>query len=110
MLITVMKSKLSYAKVTQTDLYYVGSITIDETLMEKANQIENERVQIVNLNNGTRLETYVIKGKRDSNIIGINGPASRLAAVGDEIFIISYAQINPEKEHLTPITIDLRNI
>ena len=72
MLITVMKSKISYAKITQTDLYYVGSITIDEDIMDAAELIENERVQVVNLNNGERLETYVIKGDRGSKTIGLN--------------------------------------
>ena len=109
MLITVMKSKISYAKITQTDLYYVGSITIDEDIMDQANLIENERVQVVNLNNGDRLETYVIKGTRGSNVIGLNGPAARRGAIGDQLFIISYAQIDPKTDSLTPQILDLRD-
>ncbi|MBT5856144.1 aspartate 1-decarboxylase [bacterium] len=108
MLITVMKSKISYAKITQTELYYVGSITIDEDVMDASNIIENERVQVVNLNNGARLETYVIKGKRGSKVIGLNGPAARLGAVSDDLFIISYAQIDPKTESLDPIVVDMR--
>jgi len=76
MLITVLKSKISYAKVTQKELFYVGSITLDESIMEKAGILENEKLQIVNLNNGERLETYAIKGERGSGIVGINGPAA----------------------------------
>jgi len=108
MLITVLKSKISYATVTQKELFYVGSITLDEGVMERANIRENEKIQIVNLNNGERLETYAIKGERGSGIVGLNGPAARKAEVGDVIFIISYAQIDPEKESLTPILLDLR--
>ncbi len=107
MLITMMKSKIAYATITQTDLFYVGSITIDEDIMEQAGIRENEQVQVVNLNNGERLETYVIKGKRGSRVFGLNGPAARKGAVGDQLFIISYAQIDPEKESLTPIVVDL---
>ena len=109
MLITVMKSKISYAKITQTDLYYVGSITIDEEIMKQANLRENERVQVVNLNNGERLETYVIKGPAGSKAIGLNGPAARRGAIGDDLFIISYAQINPDEETIDPIVVDLKN-
>mgnify|MGYP001235759243 CR=1 FL=1 len=109
MLITVMKSKISYAKITQTDLYYVGSITIDEDIMTQANLRENERVQVVNLNNGERLETYVIKGEAGSKTFGLNGPAARLGEVGDELFVISYAQIDPDTETLTPIVVDLKH-
>lgn len=109
MLITVMKSKIAYAKLTQTDLFYVGSITIDGDWMEKANLIENERVQVVNLNNGQRLETYVIKGESGSGVIGLNGPAARMAYPGDELFIISYAQIDPSCESLHPTVLDLKH-
>ena len=108
MQITVLKSKISYATITHTELYYVGSITIDEDIMDAANIRENERVQVVNLNNGERLETYVIKGKRGSNIIGLNGPAARKGMVGDSIFILTYAIINNE-EQLDPILVDLKN-
>ena len=107
MQITVLKSKISYATITHTDLYYVGSITIDEIIMTQANLRENERVQVVNLNNGERLETYVIKGPKHSNIIGLNGPAARKGAVGDQLFILSYAIIN-SNDQLDPILIDLK--
>lgn len=107
MLITKLKSKISYAKVTETDLYYVGSITIDETIMRRAVITENERVQVVNLNNGSRFETYVIKGEADSGIIGINGPAAHLAEVDDMLFILSWAQIDPSEEDIEPVLVDL---
>ena len=89
MQISVYKSKIHRATVTQADLNYIGSITIDENLMEAANLVEHERVQIVNVNNGERLETYVIKGERGSGTICLNGPAARKVAVGDIIIIIS---------------------
>jgi aspartate 1-decarboxylase len=91
MFIQVMKSKLHRVTVTQADLNYIGSITIDETLMEAADLLEGERVQVVNLNNGERLETYVIRGVRDSGHICLNGPAARKVAVGDTVIVISYA-------------------
>ena len=91
MFIEVVKSKIHKVKVTEANLQYVGSITIDEDLMEAANILENEKVQIVNINNGERLDTYVIKGERGSGSICLNGPAARKAAVGDVIIIISYA-------------------
>ena len=108
MLITVLKSKIAYATITQKDLFYVGSITIDEAIMKRANIRENEKVQIVNLNNGERLETYVIKGKSGSGVFGLNGPAARKAEVGDKIFIISYASIDAN-ENLESIVIDLEH-
>ena len=108
MLITVLKSKISYATITQKDLYYVGSITIDEVIMEQAQLLINEQVHVVNLNNGERFETYVIPGKRNSHIIGLNGPASRKGEVGDRLFILSYALIDREKERLEPILVDLQ--
>ena len=107
MLIDVLKSKIAYAKLTQTDLYYVGSITIDAAIMEQANIRENERVHVVNLNNGERLDTYAIKGAPGSGVFGLNGPAARKGMVGDKIFILTYAQIDPAKEHIEPIVIDL---
>jgi aspartate 1-decarboxylase len=97
MMIEVVKSKIHKVTVTETALNYVGSITIDETLMEAANLIENEKVQVVNLNNGERLETYVIKGKRNSGIICLNGPAARKAMVGDPVIIISYGSMDFEE-------------
>jgi aspartate 1-decarboxylase len=93
MRIEVMKSKIHRVKITQAELHYVGSITIDEALMDASDIVENEKVQIVNINNGERLETYVIKGERDSGEICLNGPAARKAQVGDIIIIISYASI-----------------
>ena len=97
MFIEVLKSKISFAEVTQTNLLYQGSITIDELLMKKANIVPNEKVQVVNLSNGERFETYVIKGEPGSGIIGLNGPAARLALLGDKVHIISYVYTNPKK-------------
>jgi aspartate 1-decarboxylase len=97
MQIQVVKSKIHRVAVTQADLNYVGSITIDEDLMDAANLIANERVQVVNINNGERLETYVIKGERGSGVICLNGPAARKVAVGDIIIIISYAGMGFEE-------------
>jgi len=97
MQIQVLKSKIHRATVTQTELNYVGSITIDENLMEAANVIANERVQVVNLNNGERLETYVIKGKRGSGVICLNGPAARKAYIGDQVIVLSYATMDFEE-------------
>ncbi len=93
MYIEVLKSKIHRAKITQAELHYVGSITIDEDLMDAADLIENEKVQIVNVNNGERLETYVIKGERGSGKVCLNGPAARKAQVGDIVIIISYASM-----------------
>ena len=95
--IEVLKSKIHKATVTEANLNYVGSITIDETLMKAANMIENEKVQVLNVNNGERLETYVIKGAKDSGVICLNGPAARKAAVGDVVVIISYASMDFEE-------------
>ncbi|MGM9934353.1 aspartate 1-decarboxylase [uncultured Clostridium sp.] len=97
MILTMLKGKIHRATVTQAELNYMGSITIDKTLMEAAGIIENEKVQIVDNNNGARLETYVIPGKRDSGIICLNGAAARLVQPGDEVIIIAYAQME-EKE------------
>ena len=91
MQIQVLKSKIHRVKVIEADLNYIGSITIDEALMDAANIIEGEKVQVVNLNNGERLETYVIKAPRDSGMVCLNGPAARKVAVGDVVIIISYA-------------------
>ncbi len=95
--IEVVKSKIHKVRVTEANLQYVGSITIDEDLMDAANIIENEKVQIVNINNGERLETYVIKGERGSGSICLNGPAARKVEVGDIIIIISYASMDFEE-------------
>jgi aspartate 1-decarboxylase len=97
MLIQVLKSKIHRVRVTQADLNYIGSITIDEALMEAANLIEGERVQIVNINNGERFETYVIKGDRQSGMICLNGPAARRVAVDDVIIIIGYGFLEFEE-------------
>ena len=94
MLIQVMKSKIHRVKITQAELHYVGSITIDQHLMHAANLVENEKVQIVNINNGERLETYVIKGEPGSGQICMNGPAARKVQVGDIVIIISYGLID----------------
>lgn len=96
MTIQVLKSKIHRAKVTQAELHYVGSITLDEDLMDAANMIEGERVQVLNINNGERLETYVIKGERGSGQVCINGPAARLMHVGDIVIVISYASMEFE--------------
>ena len=97
MTIEILKSKIHKATVTEANLQYVGSITIDEALMEAANIIENEKVQIVNVNNGERIETYVIKGKRNSGTIGLNGPAARRVQLGDVVIIISYCSMDFEE-------------
>ncbi len=97
MWLEVVKSKIHKVTVTEANLQYVGSITIDQDLMDAANIMENEKVQVVNINNGERLETYVIRGKRGSGEICLNGPAARKAAVGDVIIIISYAFLTPEE-------------
>jgi len=97
MLIEVMKSKIHRVRVTQAELNYVGSITIDEDLMDAANIVANEKVQIVNNNNGARLETYVIPGERGTGTLCLNGAAARLVQVGDIIIIISYASMTPEE-------------
>ncbi|MFY0594150.1 aspartate 1-decarboxylase [Roseivirga sp.] len=97
MQIEVFKSKIHRAKVTQAELHYVGSITLDEALMEASNIIENEKVQIVNVNNGERFETYVIKGERNSGTVCLNGPAARRVQVGDIIIIVSYGLMDFEE-------------
>jgi aspartate 1-decarboxylase len=97
MFIEVCKSKIHKATISEANLQYVGSITIDEDLMDAANLIENEKVQVVNLNNGERLETYVIKGVRGSGNICLNGAAARKAQVGDVVIIISYATMDFEE-------------
>ncbi|MEG1585304.1 MAG: aspartate 1-decarboxylase [Bacteroidales bacterium] len=97
MQIEVMKSKIHRVTVTQADLNYIGSITIDEELLEAANIIPNEKVAIVNNNNGARLETYVIKGERGSGVVCLNGAAARLVQPGDVVIIISYALMDFEE-------------
>ena len=97
MMIEVLKSKIHCAQVTQANLNYIGSITIDEDLMDAANMIEGEKVQIVNNNNGERFETYIIKGERGSGCICLNGAAARKVAIGDTVIIISYALMDFEE-------------
>jgi aspartate 1-decarboxylase len=99
--ISLMKSKIHRATITGADLNYEGSISIDMNLLDAAGIIVFEKVQVVNLNNGSRLETYVIEGKRGSGEVMLNGPAARLGQPGDLIIIIAYADMNPEeaKEH-----------
>ena len=97
MFLQVFKSKIHRAVITEANLNYVGSITIDEALMEASGIIEGERVQIVNNNNGERIETYVIRGERNSGQICLNGAAARTAQVGDIVIIIAYAWVTPEE-------------
>ena len=96
MQIQVLKSKIHRVTVTESDLNYVGSITIDEDLIHAANLIENEKVEVLNVNNGERFETYVIKGKKGSGQICLNGPAARKAMIGDIVIIVSYATMDFE--------------
>jgi len=97
MIIEILKSKVHRAVITEANLNYVGSLTLDEDLMEAANLIENEKITVVNANNGERLETYLIKGGRGSGVVCLNGPAARKGTVGDVVIIISYAQMDFEK-------------
>jgi len=97
MMVEVFKSKIHMVTVTEANLDYMGSITIDEDLMDAAGIFENEKVQVVNKNNGERLETYVIKGERGTGVIGLNGPAARKVQVGDVVIIIAYAWIESDE-------------
>jgi aspartate 1-decarboxylase len=97
MFLHIHKSKIHRVKVTEANLNYVGSITIDEDLMDAANLYDGEKVQVVNNNNGERIETYVIKGPRGSGVICLNGAAARKAAIGDIVIIVSYALMTPEE-------------
>ncbi len=99
MTITMLKAKLHRLRVTEADLYYEGSITLDEELLEASGILPYEKVQVVNVNNGARFETYTIPGKAGSRIVCLNGPAARLAAPGDEVIVISYARFTPEEAH-----------
>ncbi len=112
MTVTMLKSKIHRAVVTQADLNYVGSITIDENLLDASGIIEYEKVQIADINNGQRFETYVIAGKPGSGIICLNGAAAKCVNKGDKIIIMSYAQLNAEeaKEHKpTVVFVDENN-
>mgnify|MGYP003539831466 FL=1 len=97
MQIEILKSKIHRAVITEANLNYVGSLTLDEDLMNAANLIENEKIQIVNANTGARIETYIIKGKKGSGTVCLNGPAARKGAVGDIVIIISYATLDFEE-------------
>ena len=97
MQLQMMKSKLHQARVTEANLNYVGSITIDQDLMDAVGILPNEKVQIVNNNNGARLETYTIAGERGSGVVCLNGAAARLVQPGDEVIIIAYAYMSPEE-------------
>lgn len=97
MMIEVLKSKIHRATITESNLHYIGSIGIDEDLMDAANLIEFEKVQVLNINNGERLETYVIKGERGSGVITLNGAAARKAVAGDLVIIVAFAQMTPEE-------------
>lgn len=97
MQIQILKSKVHRAVITEANLNYVGSLTLDEDLMDAANLIENEKIQVVNLNNGERLETYIIKGGRGTGVVCLNGPAARKGAEGDIVIIISYALMDFEE-------------
>ena|ERR1700712_1179234 len=97
MLIEIMKSKVHRVTITEANLNYVGSLTLDEDLMDAANMIANEKVQVVNVNTGARLETYLISGKRGSGVCCLNGPAARSGAVGDIVIAITYAHMDFEE-------------
>lgn len=97
MLIEVFKSKIHRATVTEANLNYIGSLTIDQDLMDAAGIYEHEKVQVVNVNNGERFETFVIKGERGTGVMCVNGPAARKVALGDIIIVITYAMIDQEK-------------
>ncbi|MCG7858208.1 aspartate 1-decarboxylase [Flavihumibacter sp.] len=95
--IEVLKSKVHRCTITEANLHYVGSLTLDEDIMDSANMIEHEKIQVVNVNTGSRIETYLIKGKRGSGVCCLNGPAARQGSVGDIVIIISYARMDFEK-------------
>ncbi len=97
MMLEILKSKIHRATITESNLHYIGSIGIDEDLMEAANLVEFEKVQVLNINNGERLETYVIRGLRGSGMISLNGAAARKAVAGDLVIIAAFAQMSPEE-------------
>jgi len=107
----MFKSKIQRATVTQAELYYEGSVTVDKNLLEAADIIPYEKVQVLNFNNGSRLDTYAIEGEAGSGVICLNGPAARLGTVGDEIIIISYTQLpdNEAKKHKPKIILVDKN-
>lgn len=99
MQLEMFKSKIHMAKITNADLYYEGSLTVDPDLLEAAGILPNEKVQVVNINNGQRFETYTIVGERGSGVIGLNGAAARLGHVGDKVIIICYALMDEKEAH-----------
>ena len=106
MRVTLCKSKIHRAKVTQAELYYEGSLTVDTTLLKASGILPYEKVQVVNVNNGERFETYIIPGRTNSGVICLNGPAARLGSVGDEIIIISFAEFEAsEAERYQPVVV-----
>jgi len=112
MLRTMLKSKIHRATVTEANLYYEGSITLDEDLIQAADILENEKVEVLNLNNGLRIETYVIKGKSGSGVVCLNGPAARGACPGDQVIIVSYVLLeDKEAKAIKPkiVKVDARN-
>jgi aspartate 1-decarboxylase len=112
MLRTILKSKIQRARVTETQLYYPGSITIDSRLMQAADILEGEKVEVLNLSNGQRIETYAINGKRSSGVICLNGPAARSGYIGDEVIILSYGLVDErEADKLRPkiVLVDEQN-
>jgi len=112
MTITMFRAKLHGLRVTEADLYYEGSITIDQELLELAGILPYEKVQVVNVNNGVRLETYTLPGERGSRVVCLNGPAARMAARGDQVLVIAYAQMTPEearKHRARVVLFDERN-
>lgn len=112
MLLEIFKAKIHQATITQADLHYEGSLTVDMDLLEASGILPNEKVQVVNINNGNRFETYTIIGERRSGVIGLNGAAARLGLPGDKIIIISYAQMTPEEAQKfkpTVIVVDDKN-
>ena len=112
MLLEIFKAKIHQATITQADLHYEGSLTVDMDLLEASGILPNEKVQVVNINNGNRFETYTIIGERGSGVIGLNGAAARLGLPGDKIILISYAQMTPEEAQKfkpTVIVVDDKN-
>jgi len=112
MLVEMFKSKIHRATITMSELYYEGSITIDKNLLDASGILVGEKVQVVNVNNGSRFETYTLEGPADSGIICLNGPAARLGFVGDEVIIIAYCMMNEEEaKYFTPkvILVDKEN-
>jgi aspartate 1-decarboxylase len=112
MLISILKSKIHRAYVTQTKLHYEGSITIDNKLLKASGILPNEKVEVLNINNGKRIETYVIKGKENSGVVCLNGPAARSACVGDEVIILSYCLVEEkESKYIKPkiVYLDKKN-